>query len=157
FLPALLAQTLGLSHKTVRGWRQVAIAAVFRKPRLQGLHSLGEGSDLLLHLLDQGIPLCQLLTQRGDLLFLLQFSFFWAHVATLHIFRLSGKSVGNLSSYGIYSSTAEPGEPGRDPFIRYLEFERQEKLPNNVYSPRDGQRACSKQAIVYKSASPAMW
>ena len=105
FLPALLAQTLGLSHKTVRGWWQVASAAVFRQLRLQGLHSLGEGCDLLLHLFDQRIPLHQLLTQPGDLLFLLPFSFFWAHADTLHIFSLSDKSVGDLSSY-LFSEVA---------------------------------------------------
>lgn len=91
-LPALLAQALGLPHEAVRRGRQVTVVAVFRQPLFQQLNTL-------LQLLDQFIPLRQLLTQDGILLFHLTKSFFWSHTATLHIFRLLGKPIGDLSSY----------------------------------------------------------
>ncbi len=44
-LLALLAQTLGLTHKAVRRRGQVAIMAIFRKPILQGFHVLAHYVD----------------------------------------------------------------------------------------------------------------
>jgi len=65
-LATLLAQTLGLPMKAIRGWRQVAVVAVFLELVLQRLHLLTEHSLLLLHLGDQLISLHQLLPHLSD-------------------------------------------------------------------------------------------
>jgi hypothetical protein len=50
FLPALLAQALGLSHKAVRGRRQVTVVTVFGQPLFQRLHPLLQLSDQFISL-----------------------------------------------------------------------------------------------------------
>ena len=52
---------------------------------------------------DQFIPLGHLLTQHAILLFQPTKSFLCSHTGTLHIFRLLGKSLGNLSGYNSFS------------------------------------------------------
>ena len=83
FLPAWLAQTLGLSHKAIRRGGQMTVVAILLQPFLQRLHLFGERSQLLLHLDDQLLSLRQLLLQQ--LLFLSQLDqfFFSCHAATL--------------------------------------------------------------------------
>ena len=98
FLPALLAQTLGLPHKPIRGRWQVTVVAVFTQPFFQVLQAL-------LQLCDQLISLGQLLTQGSLLLFQSGDSFFWTHGATLQFLPLSGKSLGDLGSYSLQSLT----------------------------------------------------
>src|SRR5947199_3063484 len=90
FLPALLAQTLGLSHEAVRGRRQVTVVTVFGQPLFQRLHSLLQVSD-------QFISLGQSLMQFLILLSKLKQFFLWRHALTLHSVELFGKSLGNLS------------------------------------------------------------
>src|SRR5258708_28968049 len=92
FLPALLAQALGLSHEAVRGRRQVTVVTIFGQPLFQRLHPLLQVSD-------QFISLGQSLMQVFILLSKLKQFFFWRHALTLQYVELFGKSLGNLSSY----------------------------------------------------------
>lgn len=92
FLPALFAQALGLSHKAIRGWRQVTVVTIFGQLLFQLLHPL-------LQLSDQGITLGQSLLQFFILVSQLKQFFFWRHASTLHSVELFGKSLGHLSSY----------------------------------------------------------
>src|SRR5258708_17291676 len=113
FLLALFAQAFGLSYKTIRGRRQVAIVTVFRDLVPQAFHLLAQTTDLLSHLLDQRIllrdhllllfadfsTLYQLLSQ--DLILfsqMLQF-FFNRHALTLLGLMPLGKSPADLGSY----------------------------------------------------------
>jgi hypothetical protein len=92
FLPALLAQALGLSHKAIGGRRQVTGVTIFGQLLFQRLHPL-------LQLSDQGITLGQSLLQFFILLSQLKQFFFCRHAFTLHSVELFGKSLGHLSSY----------------------------------------------------------
>jgi hypothetical protein len=110
---ALLAQAFRLSHKTIRGRRQVAIVAILREPFLHGFHLLCQGALLLTQLLYQGIllreqlllllddfvTLSQLLSQNRILFSQMNEFFFNRHALTLLGLLPFGKSPADLSSY----------------------------------------------------------
>jgi hypothetical protein len=62
---------------------------------------LFQGLEALLQMRDQVISLSQLLPQLLILLSQLKHFFFWRHTPTLQYVALSGKSLGNLSSYEV--------------------------------------------------------
>jgi hypothetical protein len=122
-LPALLAQTLGLTAEPIRGGGQVAIVAIFGQPFLQRFHLLSElghplllctqfpfqQRDLLLLSSDRFLVQAGLLSQQPILLSQLDQFFFCCHALTLQVFARFGKSLGDLSSYEL-STIAEIGK-----------------------------------------------
>src|SRR5260370_32068212 len=105
-LATWLAQTLGLPMKAVRGWRQMAVVAIFLQALLQGLHLPRQQLSLLLQSLNQALLLVDhrllhvncLLLQTGSFpQRLILFSqgdqfFFWCHGSTVLGSGLQGKS-----------------------------------------------------------------
>jgi hypothetical protein len=106
FLLALGAQAFRFACKPIRGGRQVAIVAIFRKPVLQGFQLLAQAAHLLTVVLDQGmllrehlllllddfISLRQLFSQHLILFSQIGKFFFDRHALTLLGLALFGKS-----------------------------------------------------------------
>ncbi len=110
-LLALGAQAFRVTHKPIRGGRQVAIVAIFGGPVSQGFQLLAQAAHLLcvlldhgvllgehrLLLLDQFVSLCQVFSQHLILCSQSEQFFFDRHALTLLALTPFGKSPADLA------------------------------------------------------------
>jgi hypothetical protein len=91
-LATWLAQTPGVPMKAVRGWRHMAVVAIFLQVLLQGLHLLLEQVRLFLQSLNQALLLVDHSLLQTDSFSQGDQFFFWYHGPTVLGPGLHGKS-----------------------------------------------------------------